>query len=405
MTFEVALQEICSHIVDCPHATAPASDEAYAFAVGTKAIQNGRIQFDRAKPVDGSTYKKWITRLKPEPGDVILCREAPVGPVAQVPHGTLVCLGQRTVLLRPKTERVDPRYLRYLLGAPPVQRRLGELAEGSTVPHLNIKDVRNFRVSLPQLADQQRISWVLASLDDKIETNRRIAENLEQLVATLFKARFVDFVDQDDLAHTEIGPIPRGWSVRPISEVGVVYRDIVKGPSDLPYIGLDAMPRGSTVLSDWATGDDAPNGPGGRFVPGDILFGKLRPYFRKVGVASVEGRCSTEILVLRPTNEVYYGLLLGHVSSQPFIDHCTAVSHGTRMPRAEWKDAGAYMVAIPPTELAEEFSALVRSFYGMIGALTRETDTLAAIRDALLPRLISGELRVPPEEGVAMEAA
>lgn len=167
------------------------------------------------------------------------------------------------------------------------------------------------------------------------------------------------------------------------------------------------MPRGSTILTEWLT-EKAPTGQGATFERGDILFGKLRPYFKKVGVAPIAGRCSTEILVLRPTRPEYHGLLLGHVASDRFIEHCDAVSRGTRMPRAEWRDASAFEIAIPPAELAAEFSQFVKTRYSQIIALTHQSRTLAAVRDALLPKLISGEIRVPdtadPEEVIGPAA-
>jgi type I restriction enzyme S subunit len=167
------------------------------------------------------------------------------------------------------------------------------------------------------------------------------------------------------------------------------------------------MPRGSTVLNQWAT-NDAPSGQAATFGEGDILFGKLRPYFRKVGVAPIIGRCSTEILVLRPVDPELYGVLLGHVASQKFIDHCTTVSRGTKMPRAEWRDAGTFRIAVPPVAVARKFSDLTRDAYARIKGMIFELRTLREIRDALLPRLISGEILVPdtndPEEVIGPAA-
>jgi type I restriction enzyme S subunit len=231
-------------------------------------------------------------------------------------------------------------------------------------------------------------------VDDKIDSNRRLARLLEETAAALFRARFVDFVGVEEFDDSELGPIPRGWRAGSLADIASVYRDFGSGQNELPYIGLDAMPRKSTVLADWSTAD-APRGQTARFERGDILFGKLRPYFHKVGVAPIRGRCSTEILVLRPIDPMRYGLLLGHVSSTAFIDHCVAVSRGTRMPRAEWKDAGTFRIALPSAPTLREFDDLVRTLYAQIISLTHESRTLAAARDALLPKLISGEIRVP----------
>jgi type I restriction enzyme S subunit len=398
MRYELPLAEACERIVDCPHKTAPEADVPFAYAVGTKAINHGRIHFDKARPVDQATYETWIARATPEEEDLILCREAPVGPVARVPQYPLVCLGQRTVLLKPNRQTVDPRFLMYALLAPTTQSALRELSEGSTVAHLNVADIRRFALSIPSLDQQRRVASVLGALDDKIESNGRLASLLEETAATLFRARFIDFVGVTDLVDGEIGPIPRGWAVGSLA--GLVENLRVRSlDSTAPYIGLDDMPRGSTVLSDWKTAD-APRGASNVFSVGDVLLGKLRPYFHKVGVAPIDGRCSTEILVLRPIEPTWFGVVLGHVSSAQFIAHCVAVSSGTRMPRAEWKVAGDYRIAVPPAEEAARFTELVRAFYAQILNLIHESRTLAELRDTLLPKLVSGQIRVRDAEDI-----
>jgi type I restriction enzyme S subunit len=284
----------------------------------------------------------------------------------------------------------DPRFVYFALKT----LRLSKYNSGSAQPSLNRNFIAGIPISIPPLDEQRRIASVLGTLDDKIDRNRGLASLLEEIVAAVFRARFVDFVGVQEFEGSGIGRIPVGWKVGSLTDIGLPYRQLVKGESELPYIGLDVMPRGSTVLTDWLI-DDAPTGQAAMFDKDDILFGKLRPYFRKVGVAPISGRCSTEILVLRPREPDLYGVLLGHVSSQAFIDHCSAVSRGTRMPRAEWKDAGAFRVAIPPAAVSREFSDLARANYAQIRALTMESRALREIRDAILPRLVAGAIRVP----------
>lgn len=328
--------------------------------------------------------------------------ETRLGEAAQIPPGLRCCLGRRMGLLRVRSKVLNPRFLLYAYLGPQFQQLIRDRTiHGSTVNRIPLKEMGGFTIVLPPREEQERIVSVLGAIDDKIESNRRLAGRLEETAATLFRARFVDFVGVEDFEESEIGSVPVGWGAGAVADIGSLHRQFVKGESALPYIGLDLMPRGSTVLNDWAT-DDAPTGQAATFAEGDILFGKLRPYFRKVGVAPITGRCSTEILVLRPRDPHLYGVLLGHVASQAFIDHCVAVSRGTRMPRAEWSDAGAFRIAIPSVAVAREFSDLTRGVYAQIQGMTHEFRTLREIRDALLPKLISGQIRVPdthdPEE-------
>jgi type I restriction enzyme S subunit len=158
----------------------------------------------------------------------------------------------------------------------------------------------------------------------------------------------------------------------------------------LPYIGLDQMPRGSTVLTRWLT-KDAPKASTG-FERATFCLASYGPTSARSVWLRSDGRCSTEILVLRAVRPELYGFVLGHVFSQRFIDHCNAVSTGTKMPRSEWKNAGTYAVTLPSKDVLQDLTGVAELHYTQIGALTRESHRLACLRDELLPRLVSGDL-------------
>jgi type I restriction enzyme S subunit len=156
------------------------------------------------------------------------------------------------------------------------------------------------------------------------------------------------------------------------------------------------MPKRCIALAHW--------GHSGRlesnkfeFKRGEILFGKLRPYFHKVGVAPVDGVCSTDIVVVRP-KAPWFGFVLGHSSSVEFVDYTNAGSTGTKMPRTSWNEMLRYKVVMPPERVAAEFSEIVQPTVDRIIEAIHESRTLANLRDSLLPKLISGELRVKDAE-------
>jgi len=191
--------------------------------------------------------------------------------------------------------------------------------------------------------------------------------------------------------------LPKGWREGTLGEVTEnprrgIQPDEIK--SATPYIGLEHMPRRCIALSDWGHADELESNKF-EFERGEILFGKLRPYFHKVGVAPVDGVCSTDILVVRPKTPEWFGFVLGHVSSVELVNHTNAASTGTKMPRANWNDIARFEVALPPDSLAAEFTDLIRPMIDRIIANIHESRTLAELRDALLPKLLSGELRVP----------
>jgi len=299
-------------------------------------------------------------------------------------------------------------------------------SDKSSVPGVNRNDLHILSVRVPPLPEQRAIAHILGTLDDKIELNRRMNETLEAMARALFKSWFVDFgpvrakaegrstglpphladLFPDSFEDSELGEIPKGWRVGPLGDVADHPRRPVQpdeADPSTPYIALEHMPRRCTALSEWGTAAGLGSGKSG-FRAGEMLFGKLRPYFHKVGVAPVDGVCSTDIVVVAPKQEEWFGFVLGHLSSDAFVEHTNAGATGTKMPRTSWGEMGRYPVVVPPKPVADAFTEQTRPATDRMIAGTHESHTLAALRDALLPKLISGELRVKDGEGTTAEA-
>jgi type I restriction enzyme, S subunit len=160
-----ALNDVCELIVDCEHKTAPIQGEGYP-SIRTPNIGKGHLILNGVNRVSDQTYVEWTRRAVPSPGDLILAREAPAGNVAVIPDGVKVCLGQRTVLIRPRIELIAPRYLSHLLLQRRSQLRLLAHSRGATVQHINMKDIRAFKIScVPSLRTQQRVIEKLAGIE------------------------------------------------------------------------------------------------------------------------------------------------------------------------------------------------------------------------------------------------
>lgn len=142
-----------------------------------------------------------------------------------------------------------------------------------------------------------------------------------------------------------------------------------------------------------------------QFRANEILFGKLRPYFHKVGVAPLDGVCSTDIVVVAPKSKPWFGFVLEHISSDEFVNHTDASSTGTKMPRTSWQDMARYPIIRPPEATAHSFTDRIYPAIARMIAGIHESRTLAALRDSLLPNLVSGELRVKGAESIVAEAA
>lgn len=159
------------------------------------------------------------------------------------------------------------------------------------------------------------------------------------------------------------------------------------------------MPHKSIALSSWGWSDEVASAKFS-FNRGEILFGKLRPYFHKVGIAPVDGVCSTDILVVLPKEDEWFSVVLGYVTSPEFIEYVTAASTGTKMPRTNWKDMGSYGIILPERPAAKILTELFHQCVNKILLNIEQNQELSKLRDTLLPKLLSGELRIPDAEKI-----
>lgn len=395
--------------------------------LGLGTIQrNGGFRDDSIKTYGGESP----ARLLVQPGELYLSLKDVtqsadlLGAVARLPTSQPTGrLTQDTVKLEPIGENVPTNYLYWLLRTPHYRKYCKSHATGTTNLGLAREDFLAFPAPEPTTA-QNEIVELLDSIEATIELNRRMNEILEAIARVIFKSWFVDFdpvrakvggespesicrrlglnpellaLFPDCFVDSELGEIPEGWQPGTLGEVAEHPRRGIQAAemaANTPYIALEHMPRRCIALSDWGIADGIESNKF-EFKKGEILFGKLRPYFHKVGVAPLDGICSTDIVVITPKSSEWFGFVLCHVSSDAFIEHTNASSTGTKMPRTNWTDMARYAVVLPPKSTAKALTDLIRPAIDRINVAIHETRTLAAVRDALLPKLLSGEMRVP----------
>jgi type I restriction enzyme S subunit len=412
-------------VFDCPHTTPVLVNEG-PYVVRSQDIRGRVFDWRNAGKVTEATYQDRIARAEPQYGDLLYSREGTYfGIAAEVPKDVPVCLGQRMVLIRPDVNKLNHRFLLYWLNSPVMDAHLGGFRDGSVAERLNMTTIRALPVPLLPLSEQCEIAAILGALDDKIEVNRKASATLEEMARALYRSWFVDFdpvwakLEGRQPAHMDAATaalfpdsfdddgLPVGWRSGKLSDVAVNPRNGVKPEQispETPYIGLEHMPRRSITLPDWGAAADVGSQKSG-MCAGDFLFGKLRPYFHKVGIAPVDGICSTDIIVVRAKSPEWAGFVLSVISTDEFVEHTNAGSSGTRMPRTNWSDMGAYEVTLPPGIVASAYDATTRPWRDRIVAGVHENRTLAALRDTLLPRLMSGELRVGEARELVEEVA
>ncbi|QPK80669.1 restriction endonuclease subunit S [Schaalia sp. ZJ405] len=345
-------------------------------------IKGSRINENDHHYVNSETYAKWM-KIPLAAGDTILTSEAPLGEVAYLKRDVDWVLGQRLYALRTEPSLAVGRFLFYALQSPLVRNDLDSRATGTTVFGISQVELRKVQIPCPPITEQRRIAGVLGVLDDKIESNRKQQYIGERLLRALIERIFSQFSEADFTTFDAYCTHSKE-SVRP--------ENVVSGDK---YIALEHMPRGSVFLNSWENVEHAGIASNKtRFRQGDLLFGKLRPYFKKVGVAPVSGVCSTDILVVRPRLREFLPLITVVASSDALIDSISASATGTRMPRASWKDIGAWPVPRIADETLIVLLQPANQLMAFLEALSFQNLRLAELRDALLPELMNGRMRV-----------
>lgn len=349
-----------------------------------------------------------------------------LGLMARVPEDRVYLVNQGVNIVR-LTDEVEWKYIVYWTNGPIYRAHMKAHAVGSTQIHIRKEAFIEAPLWLPPKREQQQIVSMLSAIDDMIDLHCQTNDTLEAVLRALFESWFINIEPvratselrklagiNDELARlfpesisgsgAELSAL--GWRRGSFGDIADAPRRGVQ-PSEVDphtaYIGLEHMPRRSIALAEWGRVSDVTSGKS-RFSQGDILFGKLRPYFHKVGVAPLGGVCSTDILVIEPRLPEYFGLALCLASSDALIQHADASSSGTKMPRTSWRELSRFEIMVPPLALAGAFTEKARLLVAQLIENIHGMRTLVELRDSVLPRLLSGELRVRDAERV-VEAA
>jgi type I restriction enzyme S subunit len=401
----LSLREAGVTLIDCDHRTPPAAVSGYPY-VAIPQLKEGRLALSDVRRISREHYVEWTRKAKPQHHDVILSRRCNPGETAYVPEGIECALGQNLVLLRANGKTLHPPFLRWLVRGPDWWEQVGKFINvGAVFESLRCADIPNFTLPLPPLPEQRSIAHVLGTLDDLIELNRETNEILEEMARALFKSWFVDFdpvraklegrppagmdaataaLFPDHFQDSELGEIPRGWEVKTIGdvlelaygkplkaehrmggEVGVYGSNGLVGMHDERLVagpGIVVGRKGNPGIVTWAHGD---------FYPIDTTF------------------------FVVPTSEcqslhfLYYALTtqdLGNLSADSAV------------PGLNRNHAYMSNQMIPPSSVLECFDAQIVPIFDLMHANSEESRDLATLRDTLLPKLLSGEVRVSEAE-------
>ena len=398
----MTLQEICELIVDCPHITD--NDEGFGYPlIRTPNVGKGMLLLENVHRVSKDVYDRRNKRAKPQPYDLILAREAPAGNVALIHEGHNVCLGQRTVLIRPNKKVVVPEYLTYYLLAPYNQHRIKESANGSTVEHVNMPNIRGLEIELPALDIQKRIASILSNYDTLIDINTKRIKLLEESARELYKEWFVRMRFPGYEQTKFVKGIPGGWKNSLLQDFGRI--ETGKTPSmekpeyyggEYLFIKTPDMHDSMFVLDTTETLSEAGNNcQRNKLLPVNSIMVSCigSTGIGAVAINAKQGHTNQQINSIILFNQEWLTWLYFTCESlKPTIEMYGATgSTMTNLSKGKFENL---KVIEPTADIIRQFNKLESPLFEEIKNLQIQNQNLAATRDRLLPRLLSGELKV-----------
>ena len=430
-------------LIDCDHRTPAASSEGYPY-IAIPQLKNGHIELDGVRRISQSDYDDWTKKLAPQANDVIVVRRCNSGESAHVPEGLKCAIGQNLVVLRADGSKVLPQYLRWLVRGTEWWDEVGKYINvGAVFDSLRCRDIPNFELPIPPISEQRQVAATLAALDDCITLLRETNATLEAIAQALFKSWFVDFdpvrakmegrapegihestaaLFPDALEESALGWVPKGWRMSHLADLTSTHHGSIQtGPfgsqlhaSDYVDSGVPVvMPKDikdRRVMTDSVarvSQENADRLSRHKLIAGDIVFSRRGDVERHALITQREAGwlCGTGCLLLRPgkswRSSTFLSMALDAAQARTWL-----VQHavGATMPNINTGILGSVPVLLPPDALLSAFEDVVSTTELQRSHNSSTAETLSTLRDTLLPRLISGQLRLP-EAQATTEAA
>ena len=404
--------------------------------VPTEAIRDRRIDHS-VLPKISSAKAGELARHRLRPRDILFARRGVqatghIGCIREEEDGFICGTGAIRLRIDHERDEVDADFLSHVLANPASVEWFKFHAIGATMPNLNESIIRSFPLAIPPLVEQRTIARILGTLDDKIELSRRMDKTLEAMARAIFKSWFVDFdpvrakaegrdpglpkhiaeLFPDSFEDSELGEIPVGWEMGKVEKFATLSRDSIN-PGDFPnetfaHFSIPAFDEGQTPRRE--LGETIKSNK--FLIPSDaILLSKLNPRIPRLWLPVVRDNpraiCSTEFLVVLPRIDAFREFIYGLLSSGAFADVFETLVTGTSGSHQRVRPEGllSINVVIPDKSIIHHFSKIVQPLLTRTDRSREESQTLAALRERLLPKLISGELRVSAAESILQARA
>jgi type I restriction enzyme S subunit len=363
------------------------------------------------------------------PGDIVFTHRGTLGQVGLIPKAPFsrYVVSQSQMKLTCKASLADPLFIYYFFKSNIGRQALLVNTSQTGVPAISrpVTSLKAISLHLPSLPEQRRIAHILGTLDDKIENNRKTAKTLEAMTQAIFKSWFVDFdpvrakmagesrenickrlkltpeildLFPDRLVDSELGEIPEGWEITTLTAMSTLNPEsLTKAarPKLINYVDLSNTKWGRIESVTIYTQEDAPSRAQRILRPDDTIVGTVRPGNGSFALITENGLTgSTGFAVLRPKKTIYAAFVYLAVTAKENIQSLVHLADGGAYPAVRPEVVAATQVVKPCDESLATFSTLTSVLIRKFATIERQIRTLVALRDALLPKLISGEIRI-----------
>ncbi|OUS23569.1 type I restriction endonuclease subunit S [Thalassotalea sp. 42_200_T64] len=413
---EYCLGEVVT-LFDSLHKTPKSySDDGYPM-IRVTDVNRGFVSLEGTKKVPKDVFEEFSKKHKPTKGDIIFTRVGSYGNSCFVDKDNDFCLGQNTVCITPNTEILSPYYLYSFLNSFTAKAQIDSFISGSSQPTISLKSIKEIKVPIPSLKIQETISNAIFNYDNLIENNSHRIAILEDITQSLYREWFVNFrypghadaVDasldekqgNQKLIDSPLGQIPEGWEVKTAAEAITINpkTKLVKD-GEKPFVGMKGLSEGSMVIGDII---EKTGNSGAKFINGDTLFARITPclqngktgYVLFLNPEQPVGFGSTEFIVLRERDDLSSEFIYLLSRSNNFREHAIqSMTGATGRQRVHNDCFASYYLPVPPKELMNEFTKIVKPMFKSIFNLSRRNENLKKQRDMLLPKLISGKIEL-----------
>lgn len=410
------LNDLRVELIDCVHDTPRAQSKGFIY-IAIPQMKEGRLLESGARLISKEDFEKWTTKANPQKGDLVVSRRCNPGESAYVTGQFPFALGQNLVILRSNGEKLMPEYLKWISFSKQWKDQVSKyLNVGAVFESLKCSEIPLFRFIVPPLHEQKAIAVVLGCLDDKIELLREQNETLETLAQTLFKQWFIDFNFPDEngnpykdsggkMIPSELGEIPEGWKTDKIDE----------------YVSISGGGTPSTKEPAYWDGDIAWSSPKDLSDRPDAYLFKTNKMITDQGLNSISSKLNPIGSLLLSSrapigyvaiNDIPIAVNQGYIVFAPhqylsnqfmflwlkkYMHLVNNAANGSTFLEISKKAFKEIETIIPDQMALSTFQDLIEPVFDKLKSNLKQVQTLTQLRDALLPKLMKGEIRVPVE--------